>query len=133
MPFFKKRAEIQRVESITAPTIELIMEASKTSLPNEFAGFLRAEKGTIEEVLLLPGTFSGDRSALLRLHMLPIDFTVVGTVHSHPSGDGFPSGADVHLFDRFGYVHIISYYPFQKTNWRAFDLQGKEIALKVVE
>jgi len=65
--------------------------------------------------------------------MLPIDFTVVGTVHSHPSGAISPSGADMAFFQKFGYIHIITGVPFNKDSWRAFDLYGEPISLEVVD
>lgn len=128
MPFKRKRAR-----AIKKETIEMILEASRDVYPNEFGAILRAEEGVITEIMLLPGTLSGSRSAIFQLHMLPIDFTVVGTVHSHPSGSISPSGADVALFQKFGYIHIITGVPFNEDSWRAFDLYGEPIDLEVVD
>ncbi len=128
MPFKRKRAR-----AIKRETIEMILEASKDVYPNEFGAILRAEEGVITEIMLLPGTLSGSRSAIFQLHMLPIDFTVVGTVHSHPSGSISPSGADVALFQKFGYIHIITGVPFNEGSWRAFDLYGEPVDLEVVD
>ena len=128
MPFKRKRAR-----AIKRETIEMILEASRDVYPNEFGAILRAEEGVITEIMLLPGTLSGSRSAIFQLHMLPIDFTVVGTVHSHPSGSISPSGADVALFQKFGYIHIITGVPFNEGSWRAFDLYGEPIDLEVVD
>ncbi|MEE8183106.1 MAG: Mov34/MPN/PAD-1 family protein [Thermoplasmata archaeon] len=128
MPFKRKRAR-----AIKRETIEMILEASKDVYPNEFGAILRAEEGVITEIMLLPGTLSGSRSAIFQLHMLPIDFTVVGTVHSHPSGSISPSGADVALFQKFGYIHIITGVPFNDGSWRAFDLYGEPVDLEVVD
>jgi proteasome lid subunit RPN8/RPN11 len=128
MPFKRKRAR-----AIKRETIEMILEASKDVYPNEFGAILRAEEGVITEIMLLPGTLSGSRSAIFQLHMLPIDFTVVGTVHSHPSGSISPSGADVALFQKFGYIHIITGVPFNEGSWRAFDLYGEPVDLGVVD
>lgn len=128
MPFRRKRAR-----AIKRETIEMILEASRDVYPNEFGAILRAEEGVITEIMLLPGTLSGSRSAIFQLHMLPIDFTVVGTVHSHPSGSISPSGADVALFQKFGYIHIITGVPFNEGSWRAFDLYGEPVDLEVVD
>lgn len=128
MPFKRKRAR-----AIKKETIEMILEASRDVYPNEFGAILRAEEGVITEIMLLPGTLSGSRSAIFQLHMLPIDFTVVGTVHSHPSGSISPSGADVALFQKFGYIHIITGVPFNDGSWRAFDLYGEPVDLEVVD
>ena len=93
-----RKDERANVHSIRRRTLKMILEASKSQYPEEFGAILRAKKGVIHELILLPGTVAGERSALFKLHMLPIDFTVVGTVHSHPSGAIFPSGADLDLF-----------------------------------
>ncbi len=87
--------------------LDIILEGAKSIYPNEFGGLLRVDnqaKNTIIEVILLPGTISGGSQALFKLHMLPIDFSIIGTVHSHPSGVPIPSGADLELFDKYGKI-----------------------------
>lgn len=111
----------------------MILEASKSSYPEEFGAILRAKKGVINELILLPGTEAGERSALFKLHMLPVDFSVVGTVHSHPSGAIYPSEADVDLFRKFGWIHIITGYPFEMDSWACFTVEGLPRPLKVVD
>ena len=80
-----------KVDSITRKVLRMILEASKDAHPNEFAAMLRADGTTITELVLVPGTVSGNSHAILRTHMLPIDFSVIGTVHSHPSPSARPS------------------------------------------
>ncbi len=130
MIFGKKRVPVDAIER---EVMELLLEVSKESHPNEFAGVLRAEGTRITEVMLVPGTVSGDRSALMQLHMLPIDFTVVGTVHSHPTGNPHPSDADRRLFGKFGYVNIITAHPYDMETWRAWDIAGRPYPLSVVD
>ncbi len=125
--------ERKRAYAIKSEILELILQVSKENFPKEFAGVLRCEEGIITEIMLLPGTISGGESALLRLHMLPIDYTVVGTVHSHPSQSNHPSGADLQLFRKFGYVHIITKVPYDRNSWRSWDLDGNPYALEVVD
>lgn len=132
-PFHLFRDDRAKVDSIKKKTLRMILEASKSSYPEEFGAILRATKGAINELILLPGTVQGERSALFKLHMLPIDFTVVGTVHSHPSGVCFPSRADVDLFRRFGWIHIIVCRPYSMSSWAAFDANGEPRELKVVD
>ncbi|MFQ6127392.1 MAG: Mov34/MPN/PAD-1 family protein [Thermoplasmata archaeon] len=128
MPFKRKRAS-----AIKRETLQMILEASRETYPNEFGAILRAEEGVIMEIMLLPGTLSGSKSAIFRLHMLPIDFSVVGTAHSHPTGSITPSGADIFLFQKFGYIHIITGVPFDENSWRAFDLYGEPMDLEVID
>ncbi len=94
---------------------------------------MRAEEGVIEELLLLPGTIQGEDSGTLRLHMLPVDYSVVGSVHSHPGYSARPSDADLAFFAYFGSVHIITCLPFDETSWRAYNLRGERIQLPVLD
>lgn len=128
-----RKDERANVHSIRRRTLKMILEASKSQYPEEFGAILRAKKGVIHELILLPGTVAGERSALFKLHMLPIDFTVVGTVHSHPSGAIFPSGADLDLFQRFGWIHIITGSPFEDGDWACFASDGVKRPLAVVD
>ena len=120
--------------TISRGVLELILHASRTSYPNEFAGLLRGERTEIKEVILLPGTIQGDRHAIFRLNMLPIDSKVIGGVHSHPSRNNKPSGADINFFKRVGNVNLIVAYPYESiTDVRAYDSDGNEIILVVKE
>jgi proteasome lid subunit RPN8/RPN11 len=123
----------KRVYAISKEVLRMINQAAQETFPNEFVAAMRAEEGIIVELLLLPGTLQGEDSAILQLHMLPVDYTVVGTVHSHPGPSNRPSGADRALFSRFGYVHIITCLPYNENSWRAYDLDGRPFELKVVD
>lgn len=121
---------------ITKSCLQLILEAARSSYPNEFGGLLRVDditKDTIIEVVLLPGTISGNTHAIFRMHMKPIDFSLVGTVHSHPSPSFRPSSADVQLFQRSGPVHIIAAHPFTINNWQGYNRNGKTISITLVD
>jgi proteasome lid subunit RPN8/RPN11 len=124
---------MKQISHIDKEALEFILGASRSSHPKEFAGVLRATGDTIKEVLLLPGTISSGRSAVMKLHMLPIDPSACGTVHSHPSGSTSPSQEDLMLFAKYGRVHIIVAEPFDEHSWRAYDHRGNEINLKIVE
>lgn len=112
--------------------LDFILEAARSVHPKEFAGILRKRKEVIEDVLILPGTSSSDQSALLQLHMLPIDLDVVGTVHSHPSSSSSPSSADLQFFDKFGRVHIIVAHPYTTDSWAAYNHRGERIEVEIV-
>ena len=134
MPFIDfSKDDRAKVDSIRAKTLKMIMEASKSSFPNEFAAFLRAEEGVIRELILLPGTVSGSSHAIFKMSMLPIDFTVVGTVHSHPSDTSLPSEADMDLFRRYGWIHLITHYPYEMDCFTCFSGRGEIIDLKIVD
>ncbi|MDD5502944.1 MAG: Mov34/MPN/PAD-1 family protein [Candidatus Thermoplasmatota archaeon] len=130
----KKSAEPEKW-SIKRDCLELILESAKSTHPNEFAGMLRVEKGThtISEVLLLPGTIQGEEHAIFHLNMLPVDFSVVGTIHSHPSPYPIPSDADLGLFEHFGRVHIIAAHPYNMKSWRAYSHSGEPVEMGIVD
>ena len=121
-----------KVTAIKKSVIEMIMAAAKDNHPNEFACMLRGIEGIVTEVILVPGTITGNTSALLRLHMLPIDFTIVGSAHSHPSPSFRPSRQDIGFFANFGPVHIIAAYPYTLDSWAVYDRNGNPIELKVI-
>ena len=140
MSFWKKKKEPSPVPTpkhwrIKRKCLQLILEASKDIYPNEFGGLLRVDKEDkelIREIILLPGTVSGDAHAIFYLHMLPIDFSIIGTVHSHPSGYPIPSDADHQLFEKYGKIHIIVGYPYTETSWRAYTYAGEPIEITIV-
>ena len=108
------------------------MEAARSMHPREFAGLLSAEKGVISEVVILPGTISGSTHAIFQLHMAPVDFSLVGTVHSHPSFNSLASDADMELFRKYGRVHIIIAQPYSEDSWRSYTGQGEEFHLDII-
>jgi proteasome lid subunit RPN8/RPN11 len=121
------------VTRIKRSVLELIMAAAKENYPNEWSGQLRARNGVIFELTMLPGTMVGRDNALVNLWMMPIDYTVVGSVHSHPSGNYRPSEADREFFQKFGSVHIIAGRPYTLRTWQAYDYNGEPIGLEIVD
>jgi proteasome lid subunit RPN8/RPN11 len=117
---------------IARETLQFILEVCKSSAPREFAGMLSAKGDVITEVIVVPGTESSDESAVMQLFMLP-NIHTVGTVHSHPSGNTRPSDADLELFGRKGFVHIIVGSPYDMKSWTCYDTDGDPIKLEVVD
>jgi proteasome lid subunit RPN8/RPN11 len=123
---------MKQIRGISKDTLLFILEASRSAMPAEFAGLLRAERDVITDVLLLHGTEAGERMAMVKLYMLPT-MRVAGSVHSHPSGNLRPSLADLSFFSRTGRFHIITAPPFDLKSWRCFDATGKEMSIPVLE
>lgn len=136
--FSKKKNQSSAKEKkwfITKQCLSLIGESAKSIHPDEFAGLLRADeekKYIITEVVLIPGTISGSRHALFQMHMKPVDFNIVGTVHSHPSYSFYPSEADLQLFRKYGRVHIIIANPYSEQTWQAYDGKGNMIDMHII-
>ncbi|MEM3513504.1 MAG: Mov34/MPN/PAD-1 family protein, partial [Thermoplasmata archaeon] len=87
MPIFAPPRKRQReFRGIAMELLEAIFENARNAHPNEFAALLRLGRtGVINQYVVLPGTISSNESAVFMLHMKPADFSIVGTVHSHPS------------------------------------------------
>jgi proteasome lid subunit RPN8/RPN11 len=118
--------------AITRRALDSALASGRSAYPNEFGGVLRADPpGIIAELLLVPGGTAGRRHANFHLYMLPADLSVVGTVHSHPSGALHPSDADLRLFRNWGRCHLIVGSPYGPGSWRAYDGNGRETTLEV--
>jgi proteasome lid subunit RPN8/RPN11 len=62
--------------------------------------------------------------------MLPSDFSLVGTVHSHPSGNILPSVVDLNYF--FGRILMIVGPPFEGESCVAvYDSNGEKLPLRI--
>ena len=123
---------IPDIKGIARSTLEFIIEVSRSSAPNEFAGLMRAEEGVIKDVIFLPGTESSQVSAVLRLYMMP-NLSIAGSVHSHPSSNTNPSRADLALFARIGDYHIIVGAPYNMRSWRCYNANGHSRVLDVLD
>jgi proteasome lid subunit RPN8/RPN11 len=100
--------------SIPRSLLETILEGAKQLYPRESFLLLRGKKRmdtvTISDLMVAPFSVHGERFASYSPHMLPMDFSVVGTVHSHPSGNVQPSHVD--LNHMFGRILMIVGYPY---------------------
>jgi proteasome lid subunit RPN8/RPN11 len=123
---------MRKVQAISESALRMINEAAVQTFPYEFLAALKAEGGVITELIMLPGTVQGDSHGIMHTDMLPIDYSVVGTVHSHPGHSNRPSDADLEFFSHFGGLHIITCLPYDETSWRAYDSGGKRLSVKVV-
>jgi len=111
-----------------------IMELSKEAYPNEFSGMLVGDKDQklIDDIYIIPATINNHNSSTLRLDLVPMSFSIVGSVHSHPSSSSQASRADQRFFQSKS-VNIISRYPYQLLDFTAYNHKGEEIFLEVVD
>ncbi len=123
------------IKGIERKCLEMIKESAKEMHPREFLALLSVgdKKDVISELVLSPQMLYGKKYATFNIYMVPFDRRIVGTVHSHPSGVARPSEGDMHTFMKYGRVHIIIGYPYEDDTWKAYDYNGKEIELEVVE
>jgi len=122
--------------SINKELLEAILEGAKRLYPKETMLLLRGRKSKksveINDLLIPPLATYGRGFSSLPLHMLPMDFSLVGTAHSHPSGNLTPSHTDLNHF--FGVVLMITAFPFRnKENVAVYNRGGEKLTLQVTE
>lgn len=118
---------------ISRDALDFARGLAESSMPEEIIGLLRETDGVITDVLLAPQTEASETQVFYREESLPIDPSVIGSVHSHPNGVLRPSDTDLKMFGSRGRVHIILGAPYGPRDWRAYDRRGREIRLEVVD
>jgi proteasome lid subunit RPN8/RPN11 len=118
--------------TVTIPKelLDTILAGAKQLYPRESFLLLRGKKRkgviSVSDLIVAPFAVHGRGFASYSSHMLPIDFSIVGTVHSHPSGNILPSHMDLnHLFGR---ILMIVGYPFEGDgNVAVYDSNGEKL------
>ena len=121
---------------IKASVILSILEYASACHPKEGILLLRGKidkkKITIEEVEIPPLSIHGLGFSGFQAYMLPIDFSIIGTAHSHPSGVLRPSSTDMNKF--YGRIMIIAAYPYRtEKDLAVFDGQGNQLEYEIVK
>ncbi|MEM3774768.1 MAG: Mov34/MPN/PAD-1 family protein [Candidatus Bathyarchaeia archaeon] len=122
--------------SISQTLMEAILENAKLLYPKETILLLRGEKSKdaikITGLIVPPLATYGQGFANIPTHMLPMDFSIIGTVHSHPSGNLMPSPADLNHF--LGKILMIVGFPFADSrNVAAYNNEGERLTLEITE
>jgi proteasome lid subunit RPN8/RPN11 len=120
--------------SIRFELLDVIFEGAKRLHPKETLMLLRGKKKKdilqITDLLVPPLATYGYGFANLPLHMLPMDFSLVGMVHSHPSGNLTASDVDYNHF--FGRIMMIVGYPyFGKENVVVYNCRGEKLPVEI--
>ena len=113
--------------------LQAIFEGARRLYPRETVFLLRGEKKKnlikISELVVPPLATYGSDFANIPLHALPMDFSIVGTVHSHPSGNLTPSTADLNHV--LGIILMIVGFPFaDERNVAVYNRDGERLALQ---
>ena len=129
------KAAVTTVE-LPRDLLNAIFEGARRLYPKESFLLLRGKKSKnvirVSDLVVPPLAVYGYGFANLPLHMLPIDFSIVGTVHSHPSGNVNPSAVDLNHF--FGRILMIVGFPFvDAQNVAVYDSNGERMPLQVTE
>lgn len=120
---------------IEGPLLESMLELAREGHPREvfllLRGRVRGGCAELEDFLIPPLAVSGRGFAEFPIHLLPIDFSIIGTVHSHPSGSPAPSPEDLNNF--YGLVMMILAYPYSPSNSAVYNRRGVRIQLRIIE
>ena len=129
-----KSKKFDRQVSLKRETRDGILSYCKMNHPNEGILILRgkSKKGNImiDGLVIPPFSDSGPTFAGFPESFLPIDFSYVGIVHSHPSGTAEPSITDLHNF--FGLVSMIVKSPYDDDDIFAWDSKGNPVPITII-
>lgn len=119
---------------IRLSVINSLLTYSLSNHPKEGILLLRGKlkKDTIEvnDIVIPPLSIHGYSFSSFPLHMLPLDSSVVGTAHSHPSGVLEPSLDD--LLHYYGVIMVIVGYPYNsEKEIKVFDREGNSLPFLV--
>ncbi|MFX1259775.1 MAG: hypothetical protein ACFFAN_18135 [Promethearchaeota archaeon] len=110
-----------------------VLALCRNQHPKEILGLLRMDKGIVSEYILPPGALTSNSSGVFFPSRIPLDSSLEGTIHSHPSGNPNPSLGDlngVFVHKRF---HFIVAYPYNSLNCvKCFNNKGNEIPFKII-
>jgi proteasome lid subunit RPN8/RPN11 len=122
------------IVQLPADLLDAIYAGAKQLYPRESFLMLRGKKRKgiiyVSDLVLAPFAVHGEGFANFNPYMLSGDFSLVGTVHSHPSGDIRPSHVDLNHF--FGRILMIVGYPYKgKTCIAVYDSNGDKLPLEI--
>ncbi len=119
--------------TIPGELLDTILSFARMQHPREAILLLRGSVGrdgiTLEEHLLPPFARTGRGFAQFSPHMLPIDFSIVGTLHSHPSGSPRLSPTDLNHF--YGRIMMIVAYPYTRDRAAVYNKKGERMPLEI--
>lgn len=121
---------------LTKTLADSLLAFSKDQYPNEMLVLLRAKKTKgvmlIHQVVFAPFMAGGRAASTFNPYQVPIDSSIVGTAHSHPSGNNHPSLQD--LLHVYGSVMMIIAYPFMGAECIAvYDAHGTPLSWDLVD
>ena len=121
---------------IKREVIVSILEYAAACHPREGILLLRGradgKRVVVEEVEVPPLSTHGLGFSSFQPYMLPIDFSIIGTAHSHPSGILEPSATDINMF--YGIIMVIAAYPYRtERDLAIFDGEGRRLKYKIID
>jgi proteasome lid subunit RPN8/RPN11 len=122
--------------SMSLEMLNTIFEGARYLHPKETILMLRGKKKKdvmhLVDLVVPPLATYGHGFANYPLHLLPMDFSLVGTVHSHPSGNKTPSEVDFNHF--FGRIMMIVGYPYaNEHDVVVYNSDGERLPLQITK
>ena len=114
--------------------LETIYAGAKELHPRESFLLLRGKKRKniiyVTDLVLAPFAVHGEGFAQFNPYMFAGDYSLIGTVHSHPSVDNSPSDVDLNYF--FGRILMIVGYPYEgQTCVAVYDSNGDKLPFEI--
>ncbi|MEM2926919.1 MAG: Mov34/MPN/PAD-1 family protein [Candidatus Bathyarchaeia archaeon] len=116
--------------------VEGLLQLAREMHPKEIIlllrGKVKGQKLLVEEALIPPFAIPGIGFSSFPLQTLPMDFSIIGTAHSHPSGILHPSTRDLNRF--YGKIMLIIAYPYDLEGCFAiFDGNGNLVNCEIID
>ncbi len=114
--------------------LDMILEGARRLHPKESIVLLRGKISkdtvTVSDVLIPPLATYGKGFSSFSTHMLPMDFSIIGIAHSHPSGSLEPSVEDQNL--SMGRIMLIVGFPYRgEENFAVYSRKEGRLSLEV--
>ncbi|MEM3403005.1 MAG: Mov34/MPN/PAD-1 family protein [Nitrososphaeria archaeon] len=116
---------------IKAKVVDGLLTYSSLNHPKEAILLLRGTRNKkeiiVKDLIIPPLALHGYSYASFPLYMVPMDSSIIGTAHSHPSGITEPSLEDLSNF--YGAIMAIIGFPYtSERNIKVFDRNGNKLS-----
>ena len=106
---------LEKKITIQNHVVTSILTYAQMAYPQEgillLRGKTKKDKIVIENVVIPPAADHGNDFSSFPVFMLPMDYSIIGVAHSHPSGSNLPSDEDLNNF--YGKLMAIVKFPFR--------------------
>ena len=128
--------ELNKSVYLARSVIDSVLIYSKGAYPDEAVLLLIGKSNkdgiVVNGVEVPPLAILGAGFSNFPINMLPMDFSIMGTAHSHPSGVLRPSVPDLNNY--YGRLMIITAYPYEtESDLAIFDSNGTTLKYSVLE
>ena len=113
--------------------LDSLLESARAVYPNEFICLIGSTQDSLilDDLIVVPAVY-GENFSYIHSHLVPLDPSIQGSVHSHPSTANYPSTADKAAFRKLGQVHLIIGYPYNYTSVKMYDSKGHPLPFEVI-